>query len=90
MDNLLVELINARRGANSVDTEDASGGSTKAYKVEPSHSDMGGEERARRECIGKKRPNKQQQKQLGRARLADFEYHICYAKGEARGNRALG
>ncbi|KAI1103916.1 hypothetical protein F4804DRAFT_213079 [Jackrogersella minutella] len=70
MDDLLLELITARRGA---DGEVLTKTTDEAYKVEPPHSDIQySEEREVRRSLGKKRPNKQEWGQLDRARLSDL------------------
>lgn len=73
MDELLVEIINARREADGVDVDSATTSAARPYAVEPSHSDLGGEEPAVQILWGKKRVNTQLVKKLGRARLADLK-----------------
>ncbi|KAI8625031.1 hypothetical protein F5Y19DRAFT_490064 [Xylariaceae sp. FL1651] len=77
MDKLLVEVITARREEQST-SEDAgnaskSAGIAQEYKIEPSKADFGGEERALRDQLGSKHPNKRERTLLGRARLADLK-----------------
>ncbi|XXG95016.1 hypothetical protein Hte_001276 [Hypoxylon texense] len=80
MDDLLIEIINARREADGADTDGAIEdraaaviSATEPYVVEPSYADLGGEESAVRSLWGKKRANMQLMKKLERARLADLK-----------------
>ncbi|KAI1775663.1 hypothetical protein F4818DRAFT_414563 [Hypoxylon cercidicola] len=73
MDDQMVEIINARREADGTDADGTNVSAAKPYAVEPSYSDLGGDESALRSLWGKKHPNIQQRKQLDRARLADLK-----------------
>lgn len=73
MDGVLVELITARKEAqNASDGEDHDNPSD-GFVLEPSIQDLGGEEKAIRDDLGKKHPNKQQRGWLDRARRADLK-----------------